>query len=223
MVIIRLTKVEKDLTLCLNLIKKMNNIHLYNKIKMNSLFVAPYNDTSFIVLGETLQNSENLIKLGGKITLTKFGFQWLFSNVHQASVEAYIKNGIVEPYKYTKEDHEKFKQLRNERANKVEQSKNAEKLFIELEYAFDKKLDYDGKSVIDVINALKERYILSEHDGLNETFKLLLNAFEADNDYSGREVLKALTLIKQYTTKDMRKPLKKSRGKTTSTISSIKP
>jgi hypothetical protein len=124
-----------------------NQINFKNK---GNIYIVDYTVNSFLVLGDSLGHSSELLKLGGlwKDDL-KIGSAWLFSIIRKESVENYIKTGTIKKYEYSDKDLEKFK------GNK--------QLLINTKYrlklAFTKDGLYSKKEIIRIIDLIIEDYI----------------------------------------------------------------
>jgi len=120
------------------------------------LYISQYTDKSFVVLGNTLNHSKALVSLGGSYnTGLRIGQGWVFAKFRQESVEKYIKTGEVVPYDYSKSDKFNY----NQKQVIVKDDTDKIKLiFNELRNAFDLNNDYEGSSIIDVINQFEAKF-----------------------------------------------------------------
>nr|QBK87486.1 MAG: hypothetical protein LCMAC201_03960 [Marseillevirus LCMAC201] len=127
---------------------------------VTDLYIMPYTDRSFVVMGETLDHSNALTLLGGKYnTNLRIGQGWIFAKVREESVRKYIESGEIIPYVYTEQDQAKYNQKKVDTKETVDLSKEFRNLFRELREAFDSDEDYEGKSIIEVIYQLEEKYL----------------------------------------------------------------
>lgn len=125
-----------------------------------NLFITPYTERSFVVMGDTIDHSNALVALGGKYnTGLRIGQGWIFAKVREESVQKYIDTGEIEPYVYSKEDQNKFEQRNGGSGGGGIGEKQLRTIFRELREAFDTNEDYEGTSIIDVIYQLEERHL----------------------------------------------------------------
>ena len=121
----------------------------------SELYIIHYSPKSFVVLGETLDHTDALMRLGGKYTelrnLSNKG--WLFAKIREESVKKYINTGEIEPYVYSKEDRAKFEKQKEDPELKIK------KIFRELKEAFDIGADYEGVAILDVIAQFEKQYL----------------------------------------------------------------
>ena len=121
------------------------------------LTITPYSERSFIVMGSgTHDHSEALVSLGGKYTQLRIGTAWLFPKIKQETVQHYIDTGEVKPYVYSQSDKDRFER-RNIPDFDIKQK--LREIFKEFRDAFDKDEDYEGASIIDVIDQLEEKHL----------------------------------------------------------------
>lgn len=121
------------------------------------LTISPYSDKSFIVMGSGTHNhSDNLTTLGGKLTPLRIGLSWLYPKFKQESVQHYIDTGEVKPYVYSQADRDRF-QRRNDPDFYIKQK--LREIFKEFRDAFDIDEDYEGISIINVIDQLEEKHL----------------------------------------------------------------
>jgi hypothetical protein len=161
------------------------------------LFITPYTDKSFVVLGETLEHTKALTQLGGKFNPSlKMGAGWIFSNLRQDSVRKYIDTGEIVPYVYTEQDKAKYTTQNKKVDNNNIQLKV---LFEELCEAFDPKCEYEGGDIIDVIKKFQQKYLQ-----IQDTPKLSLKSSTTTNDIKPTKRLakKVAEIVKPAKTED---------------------
>lgn len=121
------------------------------------LTITPYSERSFIVMGSgTHDHSEALVSLGGKYTQLRIGTAWLFPKIKQETVQHYIDTGEVKPYVYSQADKDRFDRRNNP---DFDIKQKLREIFKEFHDAFDKDEDYEGISIIDVIDQLEEKHL----------------------------------------------------------------
>ena len=148
---IKVKKVEK---------KSFNDPHLNidpSIINTPNLTITIYSAKSFIVMGDTLKHSDAMTRLGGKYTQLKIGLAWLFSNVKRPSVEHYIETGEIRPHTYTQEERQRFDQ-RGTNVGTIDSTK-LQQVFADLRNAFDVDEDYEGASILDVIDQIENIHL----------------------------------------------------------------
>jgi len=125
----------------------------------------PYTEKSFVVMGETIDHSKQLVELGGKFnTNLRIGEGWIFAKVREPSVRHYIESGEVKPFVYSKEQQNMYK--KNGNGTMATTPENPQILNVKLRNmfktfrnAFDPESEYNGQSIIDVIDQLEARYV----------------------------------------------------------------
>lgn len=121
------------------------------------LTITPYSERSFIVMGSgTHDHSDALVSLGGKYTQLRIGTAWLFPKIKQETVQHYIDTGEVKPYVYSQSDRDRFDRRNNP---DFDIKQKLREIFKEFRDAFDKDEDYEGISIIDVIDQLEEKHL----------------------------------------------------------------
>jgi len=134
-------------------------------IAHNPLYITQYSEKSFVVLGDTLNHSEALVRLGGTFNPSlRIGQGWIFSKNREPSVQKYIETGEIEPFRYTQEQQNVFNNNKGMRAEPKRQEPGIsveylQKMFQEFREAFDPTEDYEGESIISVIDQLREKYL----------------------------------------------------------------
>lgn len=126
-------------------------------INTPNLTITIYSAKSFIVMGDTLKHSDAMTRLGGKYTQLKIGLAWLFSNVKRPSVEHYIETGEICPHTYTHEERQKFEQ-RGTNMGAIDSIK-LQQVFSDIRNAFDVNEDYEGASILDVIDQIENIHL----------------------------------------------------------------
>lgn len=117
------------------------------------LQIINYTDRSIVVIGDTLSHSNALGTLGGKFNPNlRVGQGWIFAKMREDSVRKYIETGEIEPYVYDKAAYNKKPALNKE---------TLQKLFREFREAFDADEEYEGESIMDVIQQLEDKWMAS--------------------------------------------------------------
>ncbi len=151
------------------------------------LYIMPYTDRSFVVMGDTLNHSNALTSLGGKYnTNLRIGQGWIFAKVREESLRHYIATGEIVPYVYSKEQQAKF--ARSNAAPPPELSKQKlSEVFQDFRDAFDPDEDYEGASIIDVIYQLEEKHLGKKRSvtpQLPPAVRIKADDDDDDDDYS---------------------------------------
>ena len=124
------------------------------------LYILDYSEKSFVVMGNVIKHSDALGKLGGKYTPLKIGTHWMFPKIKKESVEQYIQTGEIKPYKYSEEEIAKFRERDAKKTtDQNDYQRSLIRLFGELKGAFDQSEDYEGSTIINVIEQLQDKYI----------------------------------------------------------------
>ncbi len=138
------------------------------------LYIMPYTHRSFVVMGDTLSHSNALTRLGGKYNPgLRIGQGWIFAKVREESVRNYIETGEIVPHVYDAKDIAKYNQDKadNTPTSATQDIGKFRKIFSELRQAFDSNEDYEGKSIIEVIYQLEEKYLPSKKTSIKAATK----------------------------------------------------
>jgi hypothetical protein len=122
-----------------------------------SLYICDYSAKSFVIMGDTITHAEALKKLGGTFTQLRTGMQWLFANFRRPSVEKYINNQVIEPFQYDEKTKNEWREKNSKKPSDNSMTK-IKLLLNELKSAFDADEEYDGSSILSVIQQLENKY-----------------------------------------------------------------
>jgi hypothetical protein len=119
------------------------------------LTIIDYSEKAILVIGATIDHSEGLTKLGGSFNskLRNGMSGWIFSKTRRATVENYILNGQVQKFKKVEKNVQTF---------------DFKQMFNDFKNAFDSNLEYDGSSIINVIDQLERKYSKTKDEPKNE-------------------------------------------------------
>jgi hypothetical protein len=110
----------------------------------DKLHILDYTAKSIVVIGNCIDHSTNLQKLGGKYNPNlRCGNGWVFSKTRKESVEKYINTGKVDPLIQTKN---------------WESSSSISKLVKEIIDAFDSDEEYTGQTIHEVVKSIEKNY-----------------------------------------------------------------
>lgn len=167
--------------------------------------IIPYTERSIVVMGDTLNHTSALTKLGGRynVGLRGIGQGWIFSKIKEQSIRNYMETGEVVPYKYTEEDKIRFEKRSEIRS--VLTIEQCRALFKEMKTAFVLSCDYSGSSVMDVTYQFVNKWSPNLYKGQKKHLEIIMrdirSAFETHEDYTGQTIVDVLAQFgEKYTT-----------------------
>jgi hypothetical protein len=123
-------------------------------VDRSGLQLLSVSEKAFVVINYKAAHCDALAKLGGKLTWTKVAQQegYMYANFRRPSVENYIKTGEITVQKYEgPTDTNRFQKPVDASMLKL--------MFQDFKDAFDADSEYDGQSIIDVIDQLEKKYV----------------------------------------------------------------